>query len=202
MSHAYLPQSYTIPTDAGDMRPGHRLHNWVWYSNLPATEAEATRTLFTDKNNVLHQSTLPRGLVAPEPWTAQQALAKELLPEHLAAIVCATREPFVTKVHDVTSTSALFYGGKVFLVGDAQTALPPNAGMSTAHAANDCNELEKVVKGEMTAEAWERSVLRWAAVQRRFCLTIAAYGLGTKVGVLKEAVGWVGVMVGQKLGLL
>jgi hypothetical protein len=48
----------------------------------------------------------------------------------------------VEKVYDVTSTKATFFDEKLFLVGEAQFNLRPNVGMSTTHAAYDCNELE------------------------------------------------------------
>ena len=55
-----------------------------------------------------------------------------------------TKSPFVTKVYDISSTKASFYGGKVFLVGDALFTLRPNVGMGTTHAAYDCEMLEQV----------------------------------------------------------
>jgi 2-polyprenyl-6-methoxyphenol hydroxylase-like FAD-dependent oxidoreductase len=60
--------------------------------------------------------------------------------------------PFLTKVFDATCSQALFFSGKVFLIGDAQITLRPNIGMSTTHAANDCNELEKVLEGTTTPQ--------------------------------------------------
>jgi 2-polyprenyl-6-methoxyphenol hydroxylase-like FAD-dependent oxidoreductase len=158
--------------------------------------------LFTDTQGTLHQGTVPRGLVRPEAWEQQKKLAEEVLPEGLAAIVKSTRAPFITKVYDVTSTKATFFDGKLFLVGDAQLTLRPNVGMSTTHAAYDCNELEKVIEGKLTPEQWEKSVLRWGAAQRRFAMAVSAYGLDTKLATLGNALSWVGLLVGQKVGLL
>lgn len=157
--------------------------------------------LFTDAQGKLHQSTVPRGLVRPEMWEQQKKLAEEVLPEGIAAIVKSTSSPFVTKVYDATSTKATFFDGKLFLVGDAQTTLRPNIGMSTTHAAYDCNELEKVIEGKITPDQWERSVFRWVAAKRRFAMAISAYGLSTKLDSLWNALCWVGLLVGQKIGL-
>jgi len=157
--------------------------------------------LFTDTKGTLHQGTVPRGLVRPEVWEQQKKLA-EVLPEGIAAIVKGTSSPFVTKVYDVVSTRATFFDGKLFLVGDAQMTLRPNTGMSTTHAAHDCNELEKVIQGKLTPKQWERSVLRWGAAQRRFAMTVSAYGLSTKLAAFWNALCWIGLLVGQKIGLV
>jgi 2-polyprenyl-6-methoxyphenol hydroxylase-like FAD-dependent oxidoreductase len=159
-------------------------------------------SLFTDINGKLHHGTVPRNLVRPELWEKQKALAKEALPEGLAAIVQGTTAPFVTKVYDATCPKTSFFGGKVFLVGDAQITLRPNIGMSTTHAANDCNELEKVVEGAATPQQWERAVLKWGAAQRRFAMTISAYGLESKLSAVRNGVYWLGLLAGQQVGLL
>jgi 2-polyprenyl-6-methoxyphenol hydroxylase-like FAD-dependent oxidoreductase len=192
--------SYTIPTDEGDLSEGHRLHNWIWYSNLPP-DSPTMKELFTDTQGKLHQGTVPRGLIKAEAWEMQKKVADEVLPEGIAAIVKGTPSPFVTKVYDVTSPQATFFDGKLFLVGDAQTTLRPNIGMSTTHAAFDCNELEKVIEGALTPAQWEKSVLRWVAAKRRFAEAVSAYGLGSKLSVLWYALCWVGILVGQKIGL-
>ncbi|KAL1656231.1 hypothetical protein SLS61_001304 [Didymella pomorum] len=162
MDRTYL-LNYTIPTDNGNLDKDQRLHNWIWYSNQPPSSPDMT-TLFTDKNGTLHHGTVSRGLVRLDLWEYQKQLAHAVLPPGLAAIVSSSKAPFVTKVYDVTSTKASFFGGKVFLVGDAQTTLRPNVGMGTTHAANDCNELEKVIEGSVTSEQWERVVLSYQRV--------------------------------------
>jgi hypothetical protein len=124
-----------------------------------------------------------------------------MLPEGLAAIVRSTKTPFLTKIYDATSTKATFMDGKVFLVGDAQITLRPNIAMSSTHAAVDCNELEKVIKGVSTPEQWERAVLQWGAAQRRFAMTISAYGLSTWPSVIWNGMCWLGLLTGQKVGV-
>jgi 2-polyprenyl-6-methoxyphenol hydroxylase-like FAD-dependent oxidoreductase len=194
-------RSYTIPTDDGVLTKGKRLHNWIWYSNLPADSPDMAG-LFTDVNGKLHRGTVPRSLVRPELWEKQKALAKETLPEGIAAIVQGTTAPFITKVFDATCTKASFLEGKLFLVGDAQITLRPNIGMSTTHAANDCNELEKVIEGTSTPQQWETAVLRWGAAQRRFAMTISAYGLESKLSAVRNGVSWLGLLLAQQIGLL
>lgn len=157
--------------------------------------------LLTDSNGKLHHGTVPRGLVRPELWKKQKELAKRMLPAGLAAIVQRTKAPFVTKIYDAASAKACFFNGTVFLVGDAQITLRPNIGMGATHAANDCNELEKVILGTITPEQWERAVLRWGAAQRRFAMMISAWVLGTKLSVLWAGLCWLGLLLGQRVGI-
>jgi hypothetical protein len=157
--------------------------------------------LFTDINGKLHHGTVPRTLVRPEIWEKQKLLAKEVLPEGLATIVQASTAPFVTKVYDATSTKTSFFGGKVFLVGDAQITLRPNIGMSTTHAAFDCNELEKVIEGTATPVQWERTVLRWGTAQQKFAMAISAYGLDGKLSAIWNGFCWLGLLIGQRVGI-
>jgi 2-polyprenyl-6-methoxyphenol hydroxylase-like FAD-dependent oxidoreductase len=158
--------------------------------------------VFTDVDGKFHHGTVPRGLVRPEQWRKLQERAEEMLPEGLAAIVRATRTPFLTKIYEVAATKASFMKGKVFLVGDAQVTLRPNIAMSSTHAAVDCNELEKVIEGTSTSEQWEGAVLKWGAAQRRFAMTISAYGLGTWPSVAWNGMCWLGLLAGQRLGML
>jgi hypothetical protein len=102
----------------------------------------------------------------------------------------------------VASPKALFFHGKLFVVGDVQITLRSNVGLSTTHAAFDCNELEKVVEGKITAEQWERAVLRWRKAQRRFAMAVSAYGLVSRWEMVWLAICWIGVLVGQRIGLL
>jgi len=189
---------YSIPTDEGDFRAGKRLHNWVWYSNMAEGSPE-TKNMFTDVKGVEHRGTVPRDLARPEVWEKQKAAAK--MSEGLASIMDKTSSPFLTKCSEVNVPRAQFFGGKMFLVGDAQTTLRPNVGMGSAHAAYDCNALEQVVVGKKTPEQWEKMVLRWSAAKQKYAQAIACYGLGTKLQTLWHALGWLLLLVRQKLGM-
>ena len=64
------PISYLIPTETGDVEPGKRLLNWVWYSVVPDGSPEMA-SIFTDVNGKLHLNTVPQGLVNPKLWADQ-----------------------------------------------------------------------------------------------------------------------------------
>lgn len=157
--------------------------------------SQEMKDLFTDVNGKQHQGTLPRGLVRPEIWEKQKAVATSMLPPGLAEVVTKTTRPFLTKIWDVTSSRVLFFYGKLFVVGDAAMSIRPNAGMSTQLAAYDCNVLERVIEGELTPSQWEKEVLRYRYAQRRFGLTVAAYGLGMWYAAVWEALKWLSLLL-------
>jgi 2-polyprenyl-6-methoxyphenol hydroxylase-like FAD-dependent oxidoreductase len=191
---------YTIPTDAGDIEEGKRLHNWLWYSKMTEGSPEMNE-LFTDVNGVSHYGTVPRGLIRPEKWEAQKVLARQHLPAGLATIVENSRAPFVTKTYDVMTNKAIFFGGKVFMVGDAQVTIRPNVGMGSTHAAHDILNLEKVIEGTSTPEQWERVCLAWDAAQRRFAMAVTSYGLESTSALIWNGIAYFGLLAGQKVGV-
>ncbi|KAF2011504.1 hypothetical protein BU24DRAFT_466204 [Aaosphaeria arxii CBS 175.79] len=146
MNRNYLLH-YTIPTDEGNLDPGKRLHNWIWYQRVNEQELNS---IFTDINGPQHQGTVARGLLDPKIWEKQKAVASKTMPEELSQILHSTSSPFVSKIYDASLTKAVFFGEKLFLIGDALTTIRPNAGMSTTYAAYAVNELEKVVEGNQT----------------------------------------------------
>lgn len=159
-------------------------------------------SIFTDVHGKRHQGTVPHGLLSPRIWEQQKDLAARTMPEELAKIVSSSSKPFVSKIYDVASPKAVFFGGKLFLVGDALTTIRPNAGLSTTHAAFNCNMLEKVVEGKLSPTKWEKAVLRFGAAQQRFGIVIASYGLDSKVVAIWNAIRWLLLLLGQKIGIL
>ena len=64
------PISYLIPTETGDVEPGKRLLNWVWYFIVPDGSPEMA-SIFTNFNGKVHPNTVPQGLVNPKLWADQ-----------------------------------------------------------------------------------------------------------------------------------
>jgi 2-polyprenyl-6-methoxyphenol hydroxylase-like FAD-dependent oxidoreductase len=168
--------------------------------NLPERSGNA-KELFTDVNGKQHQGTLPRGLVRPENWEKQKLLAASVLPPGLVEVISKTTHPFLTKIYDVTSSRILFFNNKLFVVGDAAMTIRPNVGMGAQLAAHDCNMLERVVEGKITPLQWEQAVLRYRHAQRRFGLTMAAYGLRSKLAAVWEGLKWLLLLLLQKVGI-
>ena len=64
----------------------------------------------------------------------------------------------VTSVTSIASPRAVFFNGKLLLVGDALAQFRPHVGSSTNQAALDALLLEKVFKGEIGLDQWEEQV--------------------------------------------
>lgn len=159
--------AYTIPGPGGSLEPGSRLINWVWYWNLAADSPELADTL-TDVDGNAHRWTLPTGgKMQRRIWEAQKEVAARELSPQFAEIVRGTRHPFVQAITDLlpppdgTPVGRLL-GGKAAVVGDALSGFRPHTAASTSQAAYHALLLDKVFKGEMGWEEYERRVLQHA----------------------------------------
>jgi hypothetical protein len=193
--------SYVIPTDDGDLEEGKRLYNFVWYTNLPEGSPEFRRTM-TDKDGKLHHGTVPRGSVRANVWESQLQLAKRTMPPFLAAVVENTPVPFVTKVHNASSTEAVFFDDKVFVVGDALFALRPHIGEATNQAAYHCVLMEEVIEGRLSPTQWQHQVLRWGHAKQMLSIAFGTLALGTKVELARAAFQYLFLLVRQRLGYI
>src|SRR5205823_5862354 len=108
------------------------------------------------------------------------------LPACFAALVKQTEAPFVTKIHNFASTKAVFFGGKLLLVGDALAGFRPHAGEATNQAAYHCKLLEGVVQGKMTAGQWERVALKFAHKTELWSVVLGSFGLGLKLALMRS----------------
>lgn len=148
--------SYIIPTEHGDVAPGERLVNWLWYYPVADQSAEM-RAIFTDVHGKVHANTVSQGLVPPALWAHMKARFLSQMRAPLAEVVDKTPRPFVTKVceargghrHGGGGVGASFYDGRVVLVGDAFTALRSHLGMASEQAATHCLQMDRVWRGEL-----------------------------------------------------
>ena len=124
---------YPIPGPAGEVEPGRRLVNVVWYRNYAAGADLAD--LLTDTAGRPHELSLPPGAVRPEHVAEMRAVATARLPAPVAGVVEAIERPFVQVIFDLEVARMAF--GRVALVGDAAFAVRPHAAAGTAKAAAD-----------------------------------------------------------------
>ena len=107
---------YLIPGKHGEILQGERRVNWVWYWNCEES-SEHLKEILTDKNGKLHGYSVPRGLLNAEIAEQRKNLAKEVLPQVLADLVCVTEDIFVQAIHDYLSPKLGFEEHGVALVG-------------------------------------------------------------------------------------
>ena len=170
---------YPIPGLDGSVAPGSRLLNFVWYRNyLEGTDLD---DVLTDRDGLRREVSVPPGLARPDHVAEVKAHASARLPPAIAAVVCATVDPFVQVVVDVAVDAMVF--GRVCLLGDAAWVARPHAAAGTAKAADDAWALADAIAGATASDGqvdlssalatWE---LRQLGVGRRLHERVSAIG--------------------------
>jgi 2-polyprenyl-6-methoxyphenol hydroxylase-like FAD-dependent oxidoreductase len=164
--------AYLIPGENGTLKPGHRLINFVYYTNVPSpslTEPSPEfRELMTDVDGQYHRITMPPGKTDPHAWEKQRKIARERLPPQFAEIVCGTKKPFVQAITDVLSLTNEYLNGRVILIGDALAGFRPHTVASTSQACFDAMMLADMIEGEVGRYEWKRETLGYArTIQKR-----------------------------------
>jgi 2,6-dihydroxypyridine 3-monooxygenase len=159
LTYQVLPDShilvYPIPGLDGDVAPGRRLMNLVWYRNVPEPELPA---LLTDRTGQQRSVSLPPGAARDDVVAELRQCAAAHLAPPIAEVVTSVAEPFVQAVFDIDVPRMV--AGRVCLLGDAAFAVRPHAAAGTAKAAEDgwvlAEELARA-EGDVPAAlaAWE-----------------------------------------------
>ncbi|KAL9049432.1 MAG: hypothetical protein Q9162_007218 [Coniocarpon cinnabarinum] len=189
---------YAVPGEGGEMEPGQRLLNYVWYQLMPEDSPKLKRAM-TDVSGHTHRNTLPFGMMKPEVWAEQVAHAQSVLTPAFFDLVKATQKPFISTIRDSYAPKASFYGGRLLLVGEAVALHRPNSGMAMNQAAIHCLLLRDVLQGKMTIQQWETAVLE---VGRRFGLLsvlIVDWFLGSRFGFVRSLMRFAFHLVWQRL---
>ncbi len=144
---------YPIPDAGGEVDPGRRRINYVWYRNLDEPGLDA---LLDDGEGGLRLSVPPGGV--PEATVEElRATARELLPPPLAVVVTSTEQPFVQVIGDLASPRMAL--GRVAIVGDAAFVARPHAAAGTAKACADAWALGEAL-GEAGGDV-DAALARW-----------------------------------------
>ncbi len=128
---------YPIAGPNGDLRPGQRRYNVVWYR--PADEATELPWLLTDDSGVTHSISIPPPLIRRDAVAAMRAAAERLLPPQFRAIVRLIDEPLLQPIYDLESPRLAF--GRVAIVGDAAFVARPHVAAGVSKAADDAAAL-------------------------------------------------------------
>jgi 2-polyprenyl-6-methoxyphenol hydroxylase-like FAD-dependent oxidoreductase len=120
---------YLIPGAEGELSPGDRRLNWVWYWNVAE---DRLPELLTDIGGRPRDFSVPPGQVRPEHLAAQQKIAEQFLPPPFLRLFEATPEPFIQPILDLAVPRMAF--GRTCLVGDAAFVPRPHTAASTSKA--------------------------------------------------------------------
>ena len=126
-----LAVSYPVPARDGDLRPGKRDYNIVWYR---PTDAAALADLNTDASGRRHEQ-IPPPLIRPDVIAAVKADARALLAPSIADIFVRAEQPIFQPIHDFASPQLVF--GRIALLGDAAFVARPHVGAGVTKAALD-----------------------------------------------------------------
>ena len=142
---------------------------------------------------------VPTGKLRKEVWDKQTGIGKSVLPNPFVELLEKTKQPFVSAISDSIVPTALFFDGKLILVGDALSLFRPHVALSTNQGALHCSLLEKVLKGEMSMMQWERKVLQYASSTRLSSIVVGNYGQKGLASFLVSVIQYFLVIIGQKI---
>ncbi|SFR64212.1 FAD binding domain-containing protein [Halogeometricum limi] len=150
--------TYPVPGPNGEVEPGRRRINWVWYYNV---EPDELNEVLTDRSGERRRFSLPPGSMRESVRAHQVAVAEARLPPQFARLVAATERPFVQNIYDLSVPQLVF--DRVCLLGDAAFFIRPHMAAGTAHAAADALALGEALSDydslESALSGWEESQL-------------------------------------------
>lgn len=159
---------YLVPGPDGEIAPGRRRYNWVWYRQAPGPEG--LRRTLRDAEGQTHPFSLARGEVSTEDRDALRDAAREDLPPAFRVLVDTEPTPFVQAIFD--HESSRMASGRIALLGDAAFVVRPHTAMGAAKAAGDAMTLVGALRRLPVREALVAYEAERLPVGRR----IAAYG--------------------------
>jgi 2-polyprenyl-6-methoxyphenol hydroxylase-like FAD-dependent oxidoreductase len=139
--------SYPVPARDGDVTPGKRDYNIVWYR--PADEATLA-AMNTDAKGVQHEQ-IPPPLIRQDVIDAAKQAAREEIAPSLAAMFVATPRPTFQAIYDLAATELVF--GRTVVLGDAAFVARPHVGAGVTKAALDAACLADALADHDSIEA-------------------------------------------------
>lgn len=150
--------------------------------------SDDSREIFTDISGKRHLTTIPRGKMQPSVWAKKRNQGTGNLSKPFAELVEKTTDPFISAIRDCAASKAVFYDGKLILVGDAFSLFRPHNASSTNQAAMQALGLAEVFQGKSDLSEWESNSIEHAKKTSAISLAFAEYcftgnapsGLGIK----------------------
>jgi 2,6-dihydroxypyridine 3-monooxygenase len=136
ITYHMLPDShvivYPIPNLTGEVEPGERIMNWLWYRNI--TSDDELESLMTDRSGQHRGTSVPPGQIQEQNL---QRLAADAgtLPGPITELMHRTPNPFIQVIFDIAVPRMV--DGRACIIGDAAFTVRPHAAAGTAKAARD-----------------------------------------------------------------
>ncbi len=165
---------YLVAGPAGEIHPGSRRYNCVWYRQHADLDG-----LLTDRSGKHKAYSLAPGAVPEALRSALLDDARMALPRAFVEVMEAEPTPFVQAIFDLES--AVMVSGRLALMGDAAFVARPHTAMGVAKAAGDAMTLADLLREFELAQALEA----YANVRAPIGRNIVRYGqrLGAELTV-------------------
>ncbi|WP_179400913.1 FAD binding domain-containing protein [Burkholderia guangdongensis] len=175
---AHLFLTYLVPGRDGAIEPGRRRMNWVWYRRLAH---DRLPTLFVQRDGTQREGSLPPGTMRDDHRLELADAAHRLLGPTLAALVDATRAPFVQSILDLEVDRMVF--DRALLLGDAACLVRPHTAAGVSKAADNAVELAAALRDAAPGPAFDAALARWERDQQRINRSLSERGisLGTRI---------------------
>ena len=138
--------SYPVPARDGDITPGRRDYNIVWYRSA---DPVALATLNTDEQGKTHEQ-IPPPLIRRDVIDAVKQAARDSIAPSLADMIIAS-QPYFQAIHDLASPQLVF--GRAVIMGDAAFVARPHVGAGVTKAALDAACLADALRDHDSIEA-------------------------------------------------
>lgn len=162
---------YLVPGASGELEPGSRRVNWVWYVNIP--ESDLPR-LLTGNSGRRFDHFVPPGELTPGTISRLQALGHEELPPRFAELV-EHSAVFMQPVFDVPP--ATMTGDHAVLIGDAAGTVRPHTASGTSKAFGDAADLARALRGADSYGELPRMLKQWEALRLSHLTAVARHGI-------------------------
>lgn len=128
--------SYPVPGRDGEVTPGRRAINFLWYH--PASERDVL-DMSTDATGHCHGMAIPPPLIRKDVVAAIRSEALDQLPPQHIDLLLAEPQPFFQAIFDLECDRLVF--GRTALLGDAAFVARPHVGAGVTKAAMDAQAL-------------------------------------------------------------
>lgn len=159
---------YLVPGPHGEVAPGERRYNWVWFRPVNAASLQAE---LTGRHNRSFEFSLPRGELSLERCTKLYQDALTMLPPAFAYAIRAEPMPSIQGIFDYESHHIA--GQHVALIGDAAFVARPHTAMGVAKAAGDALSLRECLH---TGLELSPALARYEAERLPVGKAVVAYG--------------------------
>lgn len=159
---------YLVPGSHGEVQPGKRRYNWVWFRPVDTTSLQAE---LTGQDNRSFEFSLPRGELSVERRSRLYQDALAMLPPPFAYAVSAEPLPSIQGIFDYEAQHIA--GECVALIGDAAFVARPHTAMGVAKAAGDALSLRECLHTELELSS---ALARYEVERLSVGKAVVAYG--------------------------